>query len=346
MTLQLEYICTEAELKEAQSLNTHRQFGGGPRWRSLLVILAVTLVCFALMVVRLMTEIPPKDRIWFVAAVVVIFFVFFYLKRKTIRKRDRPVRVEVSEREIVFIGGNSRSAMPWSAFSQYMESPRLFVLLDKSRRHLFAIPKRAFPDEKSEAWFRTWTKDLEDPGTSAPAEAVMPDRIAGNGIAITVHLKFRDYLVRTFTSWRSKGFGLGFGALCIGMCLFTPKPPHAVFSRGQMMLITVATLVPILVVGFFGATLIAWLSEKKVLGPRHLVVGSEGIQFAERSGSGTLAWSTYKYYLENRWAFFLWNPQAPSWIMLPKRDFASAADMEQVRDLLRTNLKASRWFYF
>jgi YcxB-like protein len=306
----------------------------------------VTAICFALMVARFMTEIPPGNRIWFIAAVVVIFFVFFFLKRKTLRKRDQPVQMEISEREMAFIGSNSRSAMPWTAFSQCLESPGLFVLLDKPKRLLFAIPKRAFPDEKSQDWFRTLTKELENPRTTEPAEALMPGRIAGNGIALTIQLKFRDFLVRMFTSWRSKGFGLGFGALCMGMCLFTPKPEHAVFSRGQMMLITVATLVPILTVAFFGATFIAWRSEKKFMGPQHLVIGSHGVQFADRSGSGLLAWSTYKYYMENRWAFFIWNPQGSLWIMLPKRDFASAMDVEQVRNLLRTNLKASRWFYF
>jgi hypothetical protein len=275
----------------------------------------------------------------------VAIFGLQYFKRMTRRKQGAPARVEVSERELVFIGSNGRTVMSWTAFSQCLESPGLFVLLDKPKRLLFAIPRRAFPDEQSQNWFRTLAKELEKSPASAN-EDLMPGRFAGKGIVLTLQLGFRDCIVRLLTSWRSKSFVLGIMGLATGVCLFAPEPPHPVNSRGQTMLIMIATMVPIFSVVLFVVTLLSWRSEKKFQKPQHMAVSSDGIQFAGHDGSGLLVWSTYKYYLENRWAFFIWNPQGSLWMMLPKRQFASPIDIEQCRDLLRTNLTPSKWFFF
>lgn len=333
-------------MKEAQRLNIQRQCGGGPKWRSLLVYSAIIVVTIGLLVVRFVTEVAPRQRVWFIATCIVIFFVILFFKRKTRQKRDEPARIEISDQELILSGRNGRTVMPWSGFSQCLESPALFVLLDKPRRLLFAIPKRAFPDEKSQDWFRTLVKQLENPIASPAGESFMPGRIAGKGVALTVQLGFRDYLARMLTSWRIRGIVLGLMVLFAGFCLFNPQPVNPEIPRGRMLLIMLVSAVPIFAVAFFLALLVTWRSEKKSLQPKHLVVGSEGIQFAGRDGSGLLAWTTYKYYLENRWAFFVWNPQGSLWLMLPKRLFASPMEVEECRDLLHTNLTASRWFYF
>jgi hypothetical protein len=61
--------------------------------------------------------------------------------------------------------------------------------------------------------------------------------------------------------------------------------------------------------------------------------------------AGRLPWNTYKYYCENRWSFFVWQPQGSRWLMFPKRAFATSTDLEEFRGFLQRNLKPSRWFY-
>jgi hypothetical protein len=305
MTLQLEYTCTEAEMKEAQSLNLHRQCGGGPKWRSRFIFYAFVGVIAALVYLRFKMEIAPKDRLWFVALVVVVFIALQFFKRMTRQKADKLVRLEVSEREVVFITGAGRTVMPWSAFSQCLESPTLFALLDRPKHLLYAVPKRAFPDEAAQNWFRALANQPPSVAASSVSEAAVPGRFAAKGITLIVQLKYRDYLTRMLTSWRMKGIALGIFVFVIGMFFYSAAhpPPDAVNSPTKVFLIMLATLTPMLVVVFFVVAFVSWRSEKKYLTPKQVALTSEGIEFADREGSGLLAWATYKYFLENRWSF-------------------------------------------
>ena len=78
MTLRLEYICTEAELKEAQNLNIRRQCGSGPKWRSLLVYWALIALIFASLVVRFITEVTPQNRVWFIPMTIILTIVILF----------------------------------------------------------------------------------------------------------------------------------------------------------------------------------------------------------------------------------------------------------------------------
>ncbi len=304
MMLQLEYTCTEAELKEAQSLDLHRQCGSGPKWRSGVVYYAFIAFIATLVYLRFKMEIAPKDRLWFIALVVVIFIALQIFKGMTRRKTDQLVRLEVSEREVVFNSGNGHTALSWSAFSQCLESPNLYVLLDRPKLILYAVPTRAFPDEKSQEWFRAQAKQLKNQAAMATDEPFVPGRsVTANGITLTLQLKYRDYLTRMSTSWRTKGIALGFFALAIGFCLFAPDPPNAVNSRGKTLIIMLAMMIPMLLVVFFVVSFISWRSEKKYLTPHQIVLTSEGIEFTSRDSSSRLPWSTYKYFLQNRWSF-------------------------------------------
>jgi Na+/melibiose symporter-like transporter len=342
-------MCTVAESKEAQSLHLRQNYGSGSKWRTRLVLLGMLVVTLGLGWLRFKYEVAPEDRGWFlklfVVVAVVAFFVLFFFKRLSRRKRSEPVRLEISEQELIFTGSNGRTAMPWTAFSNCVESPALFVLLDKSKLISFAVPKRVFPDEKAKDWFRSLTKRLDNLISSPPGDVVMPGRFSAKGITLTVQLGYRDYLVRMVTSWRTKGIALAILLFATGIFLFTPAPPDAVVPPGKVFLIMMATMIPMLTVVFLIVAFVSWRSEKKFLKSQHVALSSDGIQFADGDASGLLAWTAYKYYLENRWAFFIWNPRGSLWMMFPKRQFASPMDIEQCRDLLRTNLKASRWFY-
>jgi hypothetical protein len=223
----------------------------------------------------------------------------------------------------------------------------LFVLLDRTKTVLYAVPKRVFPDDSSRNWFRSLANQPPGVASAAASELIMPGRFAGKGVTLTVQLKYRDYLTRMLTSWRIKGIALGVIAFVTGTFLYAAANPSpvAVNSPLKAFLIMVAVLTPMLVVVFFIVALVSWRSEKKFLAPQHVGLSSEGIQFSGSDASGVLPWTTYRYYLENRWAFFVWHTRGSLWMIFPKRQFASLSDVEQCRTLLRTHLKASRWFY-
>src|SRR6266498_683440 len=109
--LQLEYICTEAEMREAQSLHERQHYGGGSKWRARLALYGLLALSVVPFYFRFRTEIEAKDRPWFIALVVVIFVGVLGLKRVTRRKSDQPTRLKVSERELVFITNGALAAM-------------------------------------------------------------------------------------------------------------------------------------------------------------------------------------------------------------------------------------------
>src|SRR5882724_6623631 len=70
-----------------------------------------------------------------------------------------------------------------------------------------------------------------------------------------------------------------------------------------------ATITPMLVLMLFVVSFFSWRSNRQYLVPQQILLKNEGIEFASRDSTGRLPWSTYKYYLENRWSFFLWQPR-------------------------------------
>jgi hypothetical protein len=65
--LNLEYICTEAEMREAQSLHLRRALGGGSRWLTWLVLFGILAALLTLLYFRIRTEVAPKYQPWFLA---------------------------------------------------------------------------------------------------------------------------------------------------------------------------------------------------------------------------------------------------------------------------------------
>src|SRR5262245_51653472 len=131
-TLQLEYTCTAAELKEAQELNLHRHC----KWRSRVINFGLIAFIAVALYFKFKTQIEPKDRIWFVGIVIVVFVALQILKRKVQRPANDRLRLEVSEQELVFNSSTGRVVRPWPTFSQCLESPTLFVLLDRTKHLL------------------------------------------------------------------------------------------------------------------------------------------------------------------------------------------------------------------
>jgi len=343
MMLKLEYTCTEAEFAEAQFLN---EYGGKPKWRIIAGNWGQYLAVAAMLLYYGIKTGKPEDRPFLISLVILVLVALFIkphvLKWLAKEKKNEPVQVEVSEQGLVF-AGDGRTTMAWSAFSQCRESPNLFVLVSRSQRSLYPLPKRAFPDAAAQNWFRTLAN--QPASALAAAGEKVPGQFATPGITLTVRMGFRDCLIRMVTSWRIKGIALGVLVLVTGVCLSAPEPPHPVNSRAQTLVIILAIVVPMLLALAPVVALIAWLSERKWRTPQHVALSSEGIEFVSGGASGVLPWSTYKYYLENRWTFFIWQPKGSQWFMMPKREFASTSDVDQCRELLRTKLKVSSWFY-
>ena len=344
--LQLEYSCTDADLKEAQTLQLRQHYGGGSKWRAHLVQFGFLVLAGAAVYFRFKHEVAPEDRPWFIALVVVLCVAFLIFKRLTHRKTDGLVRLEASEREVVFHDGKGRAEILWSGFSQCIESPNLFVLVNRPKTILYSVPKRAFPDEAAQNWFRTRANQPQSVAPAALEEPFVPGRfVAANGIALIFQLKYRDYLNRFVTSWRMKGLFIGILVLVTGTSLFSTPPPDAVNSPLKTYLIMLSIMTPMLVVMVFVVSFFSWRGEKKYLAPQQIVLTDEGIEFASRDSSGRIDWNTYRYYLENRWSFFVWHPRGSLWFMIPKREFPAQSDLAQVRTILQTNLKPSRWFF-
>ena len=330
MTLHLEYQITKAEKKEAQALHQEVRHGKRLKWIVLAVFYGVILLEVVVLILRFIFEVKRGERVWFFAILAVVIPVVIMFQRLTRRKTDEPVRLDVSERELVFQGDGSRVAILWSSFSKFMESQNLFVVLDGSKRILYMIPKRAFPDQAAQDWFRVLGSQPRSVAPAVADETPIPGRfVAANGIALTLQLRLGDYVNRMFTSWRFKGIVLGVLVLTMVMCLVTPDSPEAVNSRGKTLAIMLALMIPIFAVVFFAVIAISWLSERKYRKPQQIALTDEGIEFTAHDASGRMPWSTYKYYMENRWSFFVWNPRGSLWFMFPKREFTSPSDIEQ-----------------
>ncbi|HSY19520.1 MAG TPA: YcxB family protein [Candidatus Acidoferrales bacterium] len=348
LPLKLEYVCTEADMKEAQSLNLRQQLGGGSRWRALLALYAIFGGVLVLFYFQIKTEIAPQYRPYFLALAGAAFVFFFFKQRRRLKPPDKPTRLEVSEQGITILNDATRIDIHWSGFSQCLESPNLFVLLDRPKRFLITLPKRAFPDAAAQDWFRS---QANQPSAVAASTADVPftpkQSAAADGITLNYQLGYRDYVNRTVTSWRMRGIALAIYAAAIGMCLYQgmqPPTPERVNSPAKVMCImlavmTVMTLCFIPIISFF-----MWRRDTKYLTPRQLVLTDEHIVFAGPDGQGVLPWTTFTCYLENRWSFIVWNTRGQAWDMFPKRAFASAAELERTRELLKLRLRPSRWF--
>src|SRR5678809_471238 len=137
MTLRLEYCCTKAEMKEAESLHECEHYGRGSKWRVRLKFFGIVALAAPLLYFRFRREIAPEDRVWFVALVVVVYIAIVLFRRMTRQKTDQVVRLEVSEKEVVLNNSKGRTTILWSGFSQCLESANLFVLLDRPKALLY-----------------------------------------------------------------------------------------------------------------------------------------------------------------------------------------------------------------
>jgi YcxB-like protein len=347
--LTLEYACTEAERREAEELNLHRQLGRGSKWRTFLILFVMLGGMLLALYFKIARDVSPARRPYVFAALLVLCFVIVLWRRRARGDRPVPIRLEISENEVAIHSSESKVTVPWSAFGQVLESPNLFVLLDRPKGILWILPKRAFPDQTSQSWFRNLSGNrcgqVVAPATEAPraAPAASADRIT-----LQFQLRFRDYLDRTIASRRTWGMILACVAILLGAFFYAAAhpPPRPVYSATQVFFMAVPPFVLVMATMVVMLTSIYhWRAHTQYLVPQELVLSNEGIAFASRHESGILAWTIYPRFKETRWSFILWEPRGSAWLLLPKRSFASIDDLRRCEALLTTHLHRSPWFF-
>lgn len=358
--LRLEYFCTPQELAEAQSLSLRKQIGRGSKWLTLAVLFLVAGGLLAAFWFQIRREIPPKYRPLFFAGVFLLWLFFLYRQRRSRGGQKRNL-VEATQDEFRMEIGETKLQMPWSAFSSSLESPKLFVLVDRQKATLFVIPKRAFPDEPSQTWFRdrlalhaSERQHTELLQSTGPADESTAKRAGANlktrraGITVQSCLTYRDYLDYTFASWFSFGLILGFSAMPVvtGLVVISKPDPRAVFTPIQMLFYFI---IPFGLFMMIFLTLVVttrnWLLHKKHLLTNEIGFSDESIELASPDGVAEVPWSTYGCFKETRRSFFLWKRGSPAWLLIPKRALDSAHALSNFRELLARHLARSTWFF-
>ncbi len=346
MALQLEYTCTEAELKEAQQLHLQQQVGGGSKLVTAVALAGVLVLSVGVLILRFKTEIPAEDRYLFGWIFIVVFCLLIVFQRKTKGSEASAVRLEASPDGLTLSGDDWRNSMRWTSFSQLLESSALFVLVDSTGSMLYTVPKRVFSDQESLAWFRAQANQIRTGRSLVKDEPVIPaETPRGDGGTFLWRLQFRDYLDRFATSWGTKGILLVLVVIGGAAVLFAEPPPDAAHEPVGALLIMVPVMFASVTIVTLAIAFFSWMSERKHLQPQYIVFGVEGIEFSGGEQSGKQPWAAFKFYRESRRSFFIWNPKGMAWLMFSKRDFQSSEDLWSFRQMLEDNLVHSRWFF-
>ncbi len=332
-------------MEQAKSLHLRKQVGGGSRWRTDL-ILFLTLLSMLFGAWFRFREIPEGRRALILTAIVGGSVLFVFCQRRFRKAVRIPIRLEISETDLTILEAGSKVVLPWSAFSECLESSDLFVLLDRPKRTFLVVPKRAFPSADWQTWFcelATHAPSLATPVSSElPATALF---ISANQITLTVRLKYRDHLACTLASWRTWGICLALSGLVLGPFLFwAVNPPAAAVDPPMTQFFSF--IVPFLLVCVTMAVLLfsiaRWRSQAKFTASQEIGLSEQSVTCSGTDGNAILPWAGFEYYKETPWNFIFWRGRR--WIVLPKRAFSSWDDQRRCRDLLDQHLKYSRWF--
>src|SRR5215469_6909317 len=293
-TLQLEYTCTKAERSEAQSLALRKSVGRGSRTLTLIVLFGMAISMGAVLCFEIQTQTPRAFRPYVYVGILALFIFFFVRNRKALARSGDKTRIEVSDTEFVILGPNTRVAMVWSSFSDCIESPNLFVLVDRTKAVLFIVPKRAFPSESWQTWFRNLATDRPQPAGQAGALS-QPAQTPAGGLKLRFQLGVRDYAELAASSYFTWAAILFFAALFHGSFIYVmatadPSAPRA-FTTTQMYFMVMLPFIFLMTAGIFLiATIKPWLAHRKVLILQDMIVSEESLGFVSADGAGVVPW--------------------------------------------------------
>jgi len=331
-------------------LALRKHIGGGSRWRTHLVLFGILSVLLLTLYYQLRQDVPVAYRPYVFVLVACFTLAFVFWKQYRNRTRRYAVtRIEVTTTDFAILGADSKVTMPWSAFSDCLESPHLFVLVNRHKGMLFVLPKRAFPSESWQNWFRERANNRPPPALPSPMDApVAAFSRNADQIALNFRLAYRDYLDLTLASWFTWGIVIFVEALFLGTFLNAARhpDPNAVYSETRIFLMFVLPfLLIIAVMAILIGSIQNWRAHAKYLVPQAVAISEDSIRLASRDGTGFVPWTTYKCYKETPWSFILWKGYRLPWLILPKRAFASPDGVRLCRALLSRHLRSSRWFF-
>jgi len=338
--LRLQFAVSHEEASEAQSLVLRHQVGGGSKLAALLLLTATLIALLAAFYFQL----PRGQRsLWFGILVVIWIGALVWTRAK---KKPTPQTntVEITPQSLRLITSGADLDQSWSAFSQLLESQTLFVLVDRTKTVLITLPKRAFPDQSSQNWFRSLldTALAQSPKRSSqiPVRATDPD-------ALTLHFRYtyREYLGYTLATWFTRLVMLGvLGVIGYVIVQAYLRPvPNAVYSTGAVLLMMSPFFLLIFCMPPLIFSIKDWLAVRKQVTEQTVILSNDGLTMTEPTGDTHLHWSNLRFYKETRRLFILWSaPRAPA-LMLPKRAISSESDVQKLRALLDKHLQKSSW---
>jgi hypothetical protein len=265
------------------------------------------------------------------------------------KRRGSPVmtQVEVSDAQIIIRSPKSTAIVPWSQFSHCLESSNLFVLVDRPKILLVIVPKRAFPNDAAQSWFRTRAAGLSNAVVPATTPAAEDGSLDPNAMVLRFQLNYRDYLDRTLASWRTWAMILGLLGLYAGIFLYSAMhpPPRAVYSATQVFLFFMLPFM-VLMMGMivFLSSFYHWRAHRHYLTPQQTILSDEGVITSSAQGHSELAWKAFGGFKETRRSFILWG-EGSLWMLLPKRVFGSVAEQGRCAALLAAHIPRSRRFF-
>ena len=340
-TLNLDYACTEAEIKQAELLSRRLV-----DWNSLPVFLLKWGFVGVVMHRQIFQTVAPLYEFVALTAIFSIAIIQERWRRRSYREEVSFGNIGISKHGLKLVHPSSDLSLSWASFRSCKESPDLFVLMHPQRTAPLVVPKRVFPSAESQAWFRSLT-DIHSPASEVQVPSgVEADSASGECVRLRVTLGFREYLDRAIATWKFWGLFLGVTLMIVGFDInfAINPPPDAVISLWTLIFrYELPMLMGALPFILLLCTIIPWLENVTRREPEELTLSNEGLFFAQRAVGGRLAWTFFTRYRETRWSFILWNHL--SWIILPKRSFRSAADMLRTRVLLEKHLRKSWWFF-
>jgi hypothetical protein len=339
--LRLQFEITPQEASQAQSLALRQQLGGGSALATWLILLSVLGAGLA----ALYFMIEPGQRALWIGIFVAIWIAVFALTQLKKKPPPETNTVEITPQRLRLLVAGTELDHSWSAFSQLLESDTLFVLVDRSKTVLFTLPKRAFPDQPSQDWFRSLVDAAlaHSPEPQVPPQDLRTD--SRPGLTLRFRYTYLDYLDYTLAGWFTRGVMLGAVAMIIYVVIHArrnpvPNPVHSnttVFLMMSPFFLLLICMYPAV------TSLKYWFAARKQLTDQAVTFDDDGLTMTEPTGDTRLAWGNLRFYKETRRLFILWSsPRVPS-LMLPKRALNSEADLHELRALLGKHLVRSTW---
>lgn len=337
----LEYACTPKEMQDAEALALREQIGGGSAWLTLLILGSIFVVLLA----GLYLKVEPEHRVW-VAVLFVAAWIFIFIQGRRAKSKPRATTIiDVTAEGLHFISDTASSILAWSAFSRLFESDELFVLLDHGKQIMIVLPRRAFPDDASQAWFRTAaTEGISAP--AAPEANPAPAQPGDDVITVSFRYGLRDCVDRFTASWFGRALVIGLGGMPLGVAIagFFEEHEAAVYSHLEA---TVFFMLPVSIVTGLVVLLVGaghqWLEWKPYLIPMTVGISEQGLCFDSAKATSMGEWTLYDRYKETPWSFILWHSTTREWLLLPKRSFGSKAEVDKCRRIIAANVRPSTW---